>query len=56
MAAIFAEGDDAKKVAARIRRMEKLMSRISKKQQQLNKYQEPDYFLLHKKNNMDSLY
>lgn len=37
MSAIFAEGDDAKKVAARIRRMEKLMSRISKKQQQLNK-------------------
>lgn len=37
MSAVFAEGDDAKKAAARIRRMEKLMNRISKKQQQLNK-------------------
>ncbi|MCI8665608.1 MAG: hypothetical protein HFG82_02935 [Dorea sp.] len=39
MSAIFAEGDDAKKVAQRIRRMEKLINRISKKQQQLNKEQ-----------------
>ncbi len=37
MSAIFAEGDDAKKAAQRIRRMEKLINRISKKQQQLNK-------------------
>ncbi|MEZ3488129.1 MAG: hypothetical protein K1W22_16495 [Lachnospiraceae bacterium] len=37
MASVFAEGDDAKKAAQRIRRMEKLMNRISKKQQQLNK-------------------
>lgn len=37
MASVFAEGDDAKKAAQRIRRMEKLINRISKKQQQLNK-------------------
>ncbi len=37
MASVFAEGDDAKKVTQRIRRMKKLISRISKKQQQLNK-------------------
>ena len=37
MSSVFAEGDDAKKVSQRIRRMEKLINRISKKQQQLNK-------------------
>lgn len=37
MASVFAEGDDAKKVTQRIRRMEKLINRISKKQQHLNK-------------------
>lgn len=37
MSAVFAEGDDAKKAAQRIRRMEKLINRISRKKQQLNK-------------------
>lgn len=37
MASALAEGDDAKKVAQMIRRMEKLISRIHKKQQHLNK-------------------
>lgn len=37
MASTLAEGDDAKKVAQMIRRMEKLISRIHKKQQHLNK-------------------
>ena len=37
MASTLAEGDDAKKVAQMIRRMEKLINRIHKKQQHLNK-------------------
>ncbi len=37
MASALAEGDDAKKVAQMIRRMEKLIGRIHKKQQHLNK-------------------
>lgn len=37
MASALAEGDDAKKVAQMIRRMEKLITRIHKKQQHLNK-------------------
>ena len=37
MASALAEGDDAKKVAQMIRRMEKLINRIHKKQQHLNK-------------------
>lgn len=37
MASALAEGDDAKKVQQMIRRMEKLITRIHKKQQHLNK-------------------